>query len=377
MTSPRQRFLAYVRQPALSRPIVSPFLPSPDVITATLASLHLPITADDVANEIALSQHLGYEPMFMTECSGLIFNWQIDESRSSGTSAIRVITTANGEWVRSSPRADIPWSDESGCPVHTPGDHEMLVSVCEQVGDREGEIREYFRTWRHRVGENGVIVLGHPHPAWLGYQISPSNIFFHWNDYREEYIRSMDALLHASLFVMAIAVQEGIDFMSDSSYGLEMTSPSLFAAMDLPYIRAFSDWTRKHDSLFWYHNCGFTSTLIKDGTFNTLGAHVIETIAPPPEGDNDLAESRRAIDRSICTKGNLNLQILRGGSPDQIAGEVQKIGNAVRGFPHIYSTADAVLPGTPPDNFIAFVQAARIAVDAHEARPPPESIFFV
>ena len=359
MTSPRQRFLSYVRNPSTSPPIVSPFLPHTTAVKSVLDMLHLPVVGDDVADEITLAQHLGYEPMFMTECSALVFPWQIDESRSSATQATRVIHTRKGEWHRISPRTDVPWSDESGCPVQTPHDHEMLVAVCEGVGEREQTIREYFRAWRQRVGEEGVIVLGHPHPAWLGYQISPSNIFYQWNDYRAEYCRSMEAVYHASLFVMSVALEEGIDFMSDSSYGLEMTSPALFAAMDLPYIQAFADWTRKRNGLFWYHNCGFTSKLIKNGIFNTLGAHVIETIAPPPEGDNNLAESRRAINRDICTKGNLNLNILRDGSPDQVALEVRNIVAAVRGYPHIVSTADAVLPGTPPENFVAFVQAAQ------------------
>jgi hypothetical protein len=360
--SPRERFLSYVRNPRDVAGIISPFLPHPDVVASTLGWLHLPITGDAVADEIALSQHLGYEPMFMTDCSGLIFNWQIDESRSSAQTATRVIRTSRGEWMRMSTRAELPWSDESGCPVNTPADHGMLVAVCEQVGDHEHAIRAYFRAWRERVGDWGVIVLGHPHPAWLGYQISPSNIFFHWNDHRDEYRRSMDAVLHASLFVMSIAVQEGIDFMSDSSYGLEMTSPALFAAMDLPYIRAFSTWTHEHGGLFWYHNCGFTQKFIADGTFNTLGADVLETIAPPPEGDNDLAAARRALDRRICSKGNLNLQLLRDGSPDQIAATVDAMVNAVGGYAHIVSTADAVLPGTSPENFVTFVKAAQSAM---------------
>ena len=169
----------------------------------------------------------------------------------------------------------------------------------------------------------------------------------------------MDAIYRAALFVMAVAVEEGIDFMSDSSYGLEMTSPALFAAMDVPYIRAFSSWTREHGSLFWYHNCGFTRKLITDGTFNTLGVDVLETIAPPPEGDNDLAVARRALDPRICSKGNLNLTLLRDGRPDQISEAVAAIGRAVQGTAHIISTADAVLPGTPPENFLAFITAAR------------------
>ena len=359
--SARQRFLSYVRRPADDARIVSPFLPHPEVIASTLAWLRLPVTGDVVADEIALAQHLGYEPMFMTDCAGLIFNWEIDVSRSTETTATRVIRTSLGEWTRKSPREDVPWSDESGCPVKTTHDHAMFVAVCEQVGEQERAIREYFRVWRERVGENGVIVIGHPHPAWLGSQISPSGIFYEWNDNREEFVRSMDALVEASLYVMSIALEEGIDFMSDSSYGLEMTSPALFAAMDQPYIRAFSGWAHDHGSLFWYHNCGFTRQLIADGTFNTLGVDVLETIAPPPEGDNDLAVSRRALDRRICTKGNLNLQLLRDGTPEQVGAEVAAIARAVRGYAHIISTADAVLPGTPPENFVAFVKAAQAA----------------
>jgi uroporphyrinogen-III decarboxylase len=237
----------------------------------------------------------------------------------------------------------------------------LLVSVCDRVADRGQEIRDYFRTWRTKVGDDGVIVIGHPHPSWLGYQINPSNIFFHWNDWREEFEQSMEAIYRASLFVMSIALEEGIDFMSDSSYGLEMTSPALFAEMDLPYVQKFSEWTHRRGGLFWYHNCGFTRSLILNGTFDTLGADVIETIAPPPEGDNDLAESRRHVDRKICTKGNLNLRLLRDGRPDQIAEGVRLMAQAVSGYPHILSTADAVLQGTPPENFIAFVKAARAA----------------
>lgn len=357
--SARARFLSYVRDPHSTPRVISPFLPHPGVVRETLAYLRLPPTGDPVADEITLARHLGYQPMFMTDCPGLIFNWRIDEARSGERSCVRVILTPKGEWVRRSPREEIPWSDEADLPVRTPHDHDMLVAVCEQVGEREGAIREYFRDWRRRVGDDGVIVLGHPHPSWLGGQINPSAIFYTWNDSKDLFLRSMEAVCEASLFVMSIALGEGIDFMSDSSYGLEMTSPALFAEMDLPYIRRFSAWTHDNGGLFWYHNCGYTRRLIVDGVFNTLGADVIETIAPPPEGDNDIAESRRELDRRICSKGNLNLRLLREGTPGEIGAQVRRTASAVRGAPHVMSTADAVLEGTPPVNFVAFVRAAQ------------------
>ncbi len=362
--SSRQRFLAYVRNHKGSAPVISPFLPHADVVSRTLTSLQLPIIEDTVRNEITLARELGYQPMFMTECAGLIFNWTVDESRSTNEKAVKVIQTAQGEWVWNGSRTSVPWNDDASCPVQTVQDHKFLVAACDQVGSQEEAIRTYFRNWRAAVGEEGVIVIGHPHPSWLGFQINPTNIFFQWMDWQDVYQRSMEAVFEASLFVMSIAVEEGIDFMSDSSYGLEMTSPGLFAKMDLPYIQRFARWTHERNGLFWYHNCGSTRALIREGVFNTLGADLIETIAPPPEGDNDLAESRRNIAPGICTKGNLNLRLLRDGSPEQITRAVHDMVAAVRGYAHVFSTADAVLPGTPPENFVTFIRAVREAAGA-------------
>lgn len=361
MTStPQSRFLAYVRGEPGSRPVVSPFCPYPDVVEGALACLGLPITHDDyIENEIRLARALDYEPMFMTDCTGLIFPWQPDRGRSDDEWEVSIIPTRRGEWLRRVSRRLGQWGDESGFPVQTEADHEMLVQVCSEIGDRESEIRRYFREFRQRVGEDGVIVIGHPHVTWLGYQIGPQNMIFHYHDYREAFQRSMRAICEAALFVFAIAVEEGIDFMSDGSYGMEMTSPTHFDEQDLPYLQRLSDWTHQHGSLFWYHNCGTSRALILSGRFNHFHPDVLETIAPPPEGDNDLAESRRHLDPAICSKGNVSLRTLRDGSVEDVIRETRAMVEAVQGYRHIYSTADTILPGSPPENLIAFVRTAR------------------
>ena len=357
--TPRQRFLSYVRQEQGSRPVVSPFLPSPEVVRNTLEHLGLVAEEDPVVNEVRLSRALDYEPMFMTDCSGLILSWQVDEGRSDDEYEVSVLPTPKGDWVRRVSRRVGQWGDEESFPLRTEADHEKFALICERVGDREAEIRSYLSTWRERAGEDGVIVLGHPHPPWLGFQISQQNILFHWMDMREAFRRSMDAFFEAALFVMEIAMEEEIDFMSDCAYGTEMTSPQLFEEMDLPYLRAYADWTHARGGLFWYHSCGHTRSLIRGGLFDRMRADVIETVAPPPEGDNDLAESRRHLDRAICSKGNLSLGLLRDGTAAEVAEVTRRMVEAVSGYAHIFSTADAVLPGTPPENLIAFVRTAR------------------
>jgi len=67
MNTPRQRFLDYVRRVHGAAPIVSPFLPKPELLEKTLRALHLPVSQDPVADEIRVARALDYEPMFMID----------------------------------------------------------------------------------------------------------------------------------------------------------------------------------------------------------------------------------------------------------------------------------------------------------------------
>jgi hypothetical protein len=358
-STPRQRFLDYVRGKPGAGPIVSPFLPHPEVIAATLVHLGLRVDQDDsVANEIRLARILNYEPMFMTDCPGLLFPWKEDKTRSNDEWVISTIQTHRGEWLRRVSRGVGEWGDESGFPVQNELDHAMLLQVCAEVGEREQEIRRYFRDLRQRVGEEGVIVIGHPHVTWLAYQIGQQNLVFHNHDYPSTFYRSMEAIYEASLYIFHLALEEGADFTSDGTYGLEMTSLARYDEQDLPYLQRFVNWTHAQGGLFWYHNCGMTREMIRTGRFNLFMPDVLETIAPPPEGDNDLEESRRHLNPTICTKGNLSLHTLREGTVADVVRETCAMVAVVRGYKHIRSTADAVLPGTPPENLIAFVRTA-------------------
>jgi uroporphyrinogen-III decarboxylase len=339
--------------------VVSPFLPKPGLVTKTLHYLGLPASGNAIENKIQLAQALDYEPMFMTACESLIFPWTEDAGRSNQEYSFLVLNMPDGEWTRRVSRQHGVFGDLSGFAVQTEADHDKLQAVCTQIEERESEIRRYFREQRAAVGEDGVIVIGHPHVPWLCGQISPEAMIYQALDYPDAFERSMEAIYQASCIVFEIALQEGIDFMSESSYGLEMVSPAQFAAQDVPYTRRLADWTHERGGLFWYHNCGQTRHLIRDGQFDRLGADVIETIAPPPEGDNNLSESRRSLSPSVCSKGNLSLGLLRDGSVEEVVKATQQMVRVVQGYAHIHSTADAVYAETPAENFIAFVQTAR------------------
>ena len=72
--SPRERFLAYVRSQGAMRPIVSPFLPAPEVVSAALDYVGLPSCEEPVRNEVTLSRAMDTYPMFLTDCRVLVFS---------------------------------------------------------------------------------------------------------------------------------------------------------------------------------------------------------------------------------------------------------------------------------------------------------------
>ena len=355
----RRRFIDYVRSPAEHRPVVSPFLPKPDVLEATLQHVGLPTTGDAVGDEIALSRAVDYEPMFMVGCTQFIFPWEIDEQGSDKDRVCYTLPTEAGTWTKRLPRGMVMGSTEASFPVQTEEDHLYFQSACLSVVQREEQIRTFFRQWRRKVADDGVIVIGHVNPYWLAHQVGQATWFLHWHDFESTYRRSMAAVYEASLFVFALALEEGFDFMSASGLGLEMTSPDLFAAMDVPCLSDYAAWTHDRGGLFWYHNCGRTQRFFDAGVFDRIEADVLETVAPPPAGDNELASARARLRPGSCTKGNLDLGLLRDGSVEAVRLATRSMVSATAGQAHIHSTADAVLPGTPPENFLAHLSTAR------------------
>ena len=358
--SARRRFPDCIKRPSESRPVVSPFCPHREVVAGALNRLGLPTTADPYDNEFCLARELEYEPMVFAACDSLIFPWIEDAERSGKDTIVSVLPTAKGTWMKRIHRAggQLGGSD-SRFPVSGEAEFDFFIHACEEVGEKENDIRRAFRTLRKKIGDNAVILINHPHVTWLGLQAGQQDLIFLYHDFPEKFRKAMDALASAAEFVFSIALEEEIDFMSEASYGMEMISVQYAEELDSPFLKRFSKWTHERDGMFWYHNCGASRKMIKDGFVNRFRPDVVETIAPPPEGDNDLVESRKYLDRSICSKGNMSLVLLREGTAAEVREATRRMVESVRGCAHIYSTADTVLQGTPPENLITFLRTAR------------------
>jgi hypothetical protein len=75
--------------------------------------------------------------MFMTDSSGLIFPWQVDERCSDSDYEVAIIPTSKGDLVRRVARRLGQWGDDESFPIQTEADHKKFVLICEWVDDHE------------------------------------------------------------------------------------------------------------------------------------------------------------------------------------------------------------------------------------------------
>jgi len=180
-------------------------------------------------------------------------------------------------------------------------------------------------------------------------------------DCTDAYGRAIRNVHEANLLVLQAAAEAGYEIFGAGSAGLELLSPRIFREAIVPYQREFNDTARSLGCHTTYHICGHSRRLIEEGIIDIIRPTVFETLSAPPCGNNvDLASSVMMISEDIITKGNLSLELLRNGTPEEITDAVSTIMEAVGDRRHIIGQADAtILDGTPHENIRAFTNAVK------------------
>ena len=86
-------------------------------------------------------------------------------------------------------------------------------------------------------------------------------------------------------------------------------------------------------------------------TVNDVNPDIYESLSGPPVGEiEDMRAYRKKIDKTICTRGNIDLGVLHNGTPEDIETQVKKTLEDMKGFKHIVAGTCAVTIGTPLEN---------------------------
>ena len=152
-----------------------------------------------------------------------------------------------------------------------------------------------------------------------------------------------------------------VDVIFEPWYNLGVSvgwSPAQLRELALPLIREDVALIHTHGVLVDYYDDGKLKDVLPD--LADAGVDVVETLAPPPLGDVELADAKRGVGDRLCLKGHVDqVNIVNRGTPEQVRQAVKDaiaIGAPGSGF--ILGTADSFRPETPPQNLRAYFQAA-------------------
>ena len=136
-------------------------------------------------------------------------------------------------------------------------------------------------------------------------------------------------------------------------------SPAFFREFVQAYEKRVIDAIHAGGAFSVYHNCGQAKRLY--GNYRELGMTVWETVSEPPAGDNKLAEAKAALGDKICLLGNLDqIHFLKTASPAEVAERARQIMAVGKpGGRYIFAASDFLETGTPRENVVAMIEAAR------------------
>jgi uroporphyrinogen decarboxylase len=139
----------------------------------------------------------------------------------------------------------------------------------------------------------------------------------------------------------------------------KMVGPAFFREHIWPYEKQLIDFVQQQGVTYLYHNCGYARKLLP--LYPSLGMGAYESLTPPPYGNTSLEEAIAVFGEGTTLLGNIDqIDLLRYGTPAQIAERVEQVLRTVRGRSHfILATTDYFNENTPQTNIHALADAGR------------------
>jgi len=210
------------------------------------------------------------------------------------------------------------------------------------------------------VGDAGVVAVSLSSPfTWLAHLLGLERAMVMYYRSRGSLVRLLRALNELTLAEAELAAEAGADLVYVSGCYSSLSvgwGPRAWRELFKPLIREQA--SRAHELGLWYHyyDDGRCADVLLDVA--ECGVDVLSTLVPPPSGDVDLAEAKRLVGDRVCLKGNVDIEVLRRGTPRDAVAEVRRVlSQAAEGGGLILSTSDSVHAYTPLENFRAMVRA--------------------
>lgn len=176
-----------------------------------------------------------------------------------------------------------------------------------------------------------------------------------------EYYRGLcDMIRDINIELMAEVFKAGADFVFLGGPGVEAASPMIYEEFLIPDSKIISDAAHEMGGLIYSHICSPVQPFLDMGFYNRMGIDLFETLSPPPVGTvADLKKARDFLPESMCTRGNIGLDILLNGNRDSVERETLRVLDATKGTKHMVAASDYMFYEIPLENVKTVVETVR------------------
>jgi len=175
-----------------------------------------------------------------------------------------------------------------------------------------------------------------------------------------QFRRLMEKILRLDEHLLKAAASGGADFVFLGGPGAEMISPEFYENYLVPFSKEVTGMAHQNGLLVYSHICSPIEPMLKMGFYNKMGIDLFETLSEPPVGNIvSLEDAFSKLDHSICTRGNIGLDLLLNGGPDEIYAKSYGILKTAKeaGRKHILAASDYLFYDIPETNVEAMCRA--------------------
>ena len=335
---------------------------------------------DRVIDAVECARILGFDlltrdrkfevPHFMKKSFG---NWDVDEKvKKDKGNLYRVTEITTPDGVLKQVEAG-PYEERTVSGIHfstveylieNARDLEIFNKFVPRIDSETiSEMKERAAFSRELIGELGISAPW----GWGG-------VFNQAATYRNVQELLMDAYLNQEFYQaymekMTELMVESNNALADTDFqciGIQgnianagMVGAEFFDKYILPYEKELAKAIQDAGKFTLYHNCGKARVLQE--SYVKMGLDMWETVAAPPQGDNDLKEAKELIGDSITLSGNLDqVNFLKKAALEEIEEEVTRIMHiGKQGGRYIFAASDFLEKGTPLENVKKVIEVAK------------------
>ncbi len=247
-------------------------------------------------------------------------------------------------------------------PVKRREDYKILRYIVERMVIRP----DYAAVQQEieQVGEDGLSVplispfLKTPFQALLEHYVGTEQLIFDLADYPEEVEETLTVMSGKALEAVRISIDSPAQaFISWEDTSTTNISPALFGRYIAPELNRWGAEIHQAGKLLLHHACGHLRALLPMLAKECVDA--IESISPPPTGNVELWEARKALGAEMGLIGGIEPVNFVTLDLSQLRAYVQNLIDQMGSQRYILANSDSCPPGVAREKFLLISKMVR------------------